>query len=306
MNCGPNHPNRIPPLSLIVVSFNTRDLLQDCLRSIPAGLGDLSGEIWVVDNASSDGSPEMVATSFPDVHLVRSETNLGFARANNLALAQASGEFLVLLNPDTECDSDSLKLLVKFLEEHPRCGACAPRLLNSDRSLQPNGSLFPTPGREWLQFLGFDRLAPRWYAGRFGAGREDLEQTCRVDSVSGACLAIRREALDQVGPLDERFFLFFEEVDWCRRAATAGWEIWLAAESTVVHHWMGSVRLHVRQANRHYLANLVRYHRKHHGWVGAALVLPLYVLGWLRTEWRLAGSRVKRLVLRGLARGWRP
>ena len=224
-------------LSIIVVNWNTRELLRDCLASVPAGCGELSHEILVVDNASADGSAEMVRERFPTTRLIESGGNLGFARANNLALSEALGRHVLLLNPDTVCTPGALARLVAFLDATPGAGAVGPMLVDADgrptlswgeapRPLHHLLSLVD-PQRRWLPAGLRDRAAAR--PPRPGAG------ATRVDYVVGACLMAPRAVWEEVGPLDERFFMYFEEVDWCRRAAAAGHATWLVPKARVAH-----------------------------------------------------------------------
>src|SRR5579862_8539033 len=155
-------------LAVVVVSYNTRDMLRACLKAITDAVGGLRSAVYVVDNASTDGSVEMVRSEFPNVELTASAENLGFARANNLALADADARYLLLLNPDTEAEPGSLRTLVEFMDSHPEAGAVGPMLLNTDGSIQNNGSKFPSLGREVLAVTGLRRLAPRWTERVYG------------------------------------------------------------------------------------------------------------------------------------------
>jgi len=258
-------------LSIVIVSYNVREMLRDCLRSLPAGTEGLETEVFVVDNASTDGSAEMVAAEFPQVRLTASRENLGFTRGNNVALRECTGRHVLLLNPDTEAEAGALAALVRFMDSHPQAGACGPKLLNSDGSLQHNGARFPTLMREFLGVTGLRRLAMARYERAYGYGREDFDLLCQVDQVSGACLMVRGSVMEQVGMLNERFFMFYEEIEWCHRIKAAGWEVWYVPEARVTHHWMGSVRQASRRMTEELFRSQVLYYEKTAG--------PLAVLG---------------------------
>lgn len=239
-------------LSVLVVSWNTRDLLAAALTSLKVEMQRLSPdlsdvEVFVVDNNSADGSAAMVAAEHPWVKLTANAENRGFAAGNNQALVQSSGRYVLLLNPDTEVKPGSIETLIKFLESHPRAGVVAPQLLNSDGSIQRSCRAFPTFAGMLFELIGLSRLFPPGSA--FGAqfrhykmldwNHDDERQ---VDQPEGACLMIKREVLDQVGNLDEGYFMLFEEVDWCFRVKKAGWEIWFTPTAQIVHHYGQSIK----------------------------------------------------------------
>jgi len=224
-------------LSVIIVSWNTRELLRDCLASLPTGCGALATEILVVDNASADGSPDMVRETFPDVRLIESGGNLGFARGNNLALPRCRGRHILLLNPDTICEPESLARLSAFLDATSDAGAVGPILTDATGTPTLSWGTTPRlryhllslidPGRRWLPAILRDTTTARIPV--------DAAFPYRVDYVVGACLMTTRAALDAVGPLDERFFMYFEETDWCVRAAAAGYAIYLEPRARIAH-----------------------------------------------------------------------
>jgi GT2 family glycosyltransferase len=186
-----------------------------------------------VDNASTDGSARMVRERFPGVRLIENEKNAGFAAANNQALRQAQGRYFVLLNSDAEVRVGALQALWDFLEAHPRAGAAGARLLNPDGSLQPSCHPMLTPGREFWRLLFLERIWPR---ATYAMHRWAVDVPRRVEVIKGACLVLRREALDQVGLLDERFYMYTEEVDLCHRLAQSGWDLWWVPKAEVIHH----------------------------------------------------------------------
>ena len=223
-------------LSIIIVNWNTRDLLRGCLASLPAATEGLTTEILVVDNASGDGSAAMVTGEFPHVNLIESGGNLGFSRANNLALAQATGDGLLLLNPDTVCPPASLVRLFRFMTGREKTGAVGPRLVDRDSRPTISGGYFPRARYHWFGFLDPRRL---WLRGslsqRIVFTPQRNEPSRRVEYVMGACFLIPRSALEKVGLLDERFFMYFEETDWCYRARQQGLDIWYCAETEITH-----------------------------------------------------------------------
>jgi GT2 family glycosyltransferase len=223
-------------LSIVIVSWNTRALLQQCLASLPDATVGLDVEVFVVDNASSDDSLAMVASEFPSVQTIAAGGNLGFARANNLALPRTDGRHVLLLNPDTVCPAGSLAKLVRAADRHPGCGAVGPVLTDAAGEPTISSGHFPSPRFHWLRPLAGLPLGRRWERySRFTDVPRRGEPDHRVDYVAGACLLISRDALDQVGLLDERFFLYFEETDWCRRAWDLDRPIVLVGDVEVVH-----------------------------------------------------------------------
>jgi N-acetylglucosaminyl-diphospho-decaprenol L-rhamnosyltransferase len=293
----------MPDLAVVIVSYNVEGLLRACLRSLPAAADGLAYAVFVVDNASADGTVEMVRREFPDADLTANVENAGFARANNLALARADARYYLLLNPDTGPEPGSLRKLAAFMDAHPEAGACGPMLLNSDGSLQRNGAKFPTLLRDFLAVTGLRRLAMRRYELALGYGREDFDMLCEVDQVSGACLLVRGETMRQVGLLDERFFMFYEEVDWCYRIKRAGWKVYYVPEARVKHHWMGSVRQVSKQMTSRLFRSQLLYYRKTSGPLTVLGVRAVMALGLLKNHLLHAGVAVKRALRRtGLLR----
>jgi GT2 family glycosyltransferase len=254
-------------VSVAIVSWNTRDLLARCLQSVGQS-GSI--EVFVVDNASSDGSAPMVRQRFPWVHLIQNKQNVGFAAANNQAI-RLSGDcpgpggrrpYIVLLNSDTEVRPGALGALVAFVQAHPRAGAAGARLLNSDGSLQPSCHPMLTPGRELWRLLFMERIWPR---ATYPMQRWDPETPRQVEALKGACLLLRREALDQVGLLDEGYFMYTEEVDLCYRLARAGWQLWWLPQAVVVHHEAQSSRQAAEPMYLQLYRSKVQFYRKFGG-----------------------------------------
>ena len=271
-------------LSIVIVSWNVRDLLRRCLHSIVTGarpnpdegvfqIDGLEVEILVVDNASTDGSAEMVCDHFPQVCLVANDENRGFTTANNQGLTVSQGRYVLLLNPDTEIVDDALATMTGYMQANSEAGALGPRLLNTDGSPQSSRRRFPTFStalvestvvQEWWDD---NRILRRYYMADTA---DDVVQ--RVDWVSGACLLVRRQAYEQVGGLDEGFFMYSEELDWCRRIKSAGWEIVYLPTATVLHHEGKSSEQVVPARHIYFQNSKVRYFRKHHGALQAEIL----------------------------------
>ncbi|MDZ7361636.1 MAG: glycosyltransferase [candidate division KSB1 bacterium] len=224
-------------ISIIIVNYNVREFLRQSLLSIRKALANLAAEIFVVDNASNDGSADMVRSEFPEVKLIANRDNIGFARANNQALRQATGRLLVLLNPDTVVQEDTFASIRAFFDLHPETGMAGCKVLNPDGSLQlACRRSFPTPWVAFTRLSGLSRLFPnsRWF-GRYNLTYLPENETAEVEAISGSFMAVRREALDQVGLLDEDFFLYGEDLDWCFRMRTAGWKIHYFPGTQIIH-----------------------------------------------------------------------
>jgi GT2 family glycosyltransferase len=223
--------------SVIIVNYNVREFLRQALLSLRKALVNVSAEIFVVDNASDDGSAEMVAAEFAECTLLANGENLGFAAANNLAIKQARGRFLVLLNPDTIVQEDTFTAACAFMEKHPGAGMMGCKVLNPDGTLQlACRRSFPTPWVAFTKLAGLSALFPRskWF-GRYNLTYLPEDETCEVEAISGSFMIVRREALAQVGLLDEDFFMYGEDLDWCYRTRAAGWKIHYFPGTQIVH-----------------------------------------------------------------------
>ena len=225
-------------LSIIIVSWNVKDLLQRCLDSIfrhPAS--SIQFEVFIVDNASSDGSAGMVRERFPQVHLIENEENFGFAAANNQAIRRSRGRYILLLNPDTVVCDDALGTLMRFLDENPKVGAVGPKLVYPDGRLQHSAFAFPTLPMAFFDFFPIHhRLINSRLNGRYPRRLYESGKPFPIDHPLGACLMVKREAIEQVGLLDEGFFIYCEEIDWCMRIKKAGWQIYCVPQAEVVHY----------------------------------------------------------------------
>lgn len=249
-------------LSIVIINWNTRDMLRDCLQTVFDGLGSLRAEVIVVDNASTDGSPLMIEEEFSQVVLVTNAQNRGFAAANNQGFALAKGRHVLLLNSDTLVLGDTLPAMVAWMDAHPAASVMGPRVLNRDGSMQVSATGFPTLGRLVAQTLGLTRLQA--FDG-YRMERWDRRSERRVEVISGCCMLVRGAALQKVGPLDDSFFFYGEETDWCRRFAKAGWEVVFAPVGEIVHFGGGSVRKLNHKRDVMLTEGTVRLHRKHGG-----------------------------------------
>jgi len=215
-----------------------------CLDSILNGNQDVETEIFVVDNCSSDGSVEIIRQHYPQIRLIANDKNLGFARANNLALRESQGEYVLILNSDTVLAPGTLQKLLKFLDAHPEIGVLSPKLVKADGSMDlACRRSFPTSLDIYLRLLGIDRLFPKSKLfSHYNLMYLDPSISCEVDCVSGAFMFVRRQAIDEVGLFDERFFMYAEDVDWCYRFKLAGWKVFYLADVEVLHYKGESAR----------------------------------------------------------------
>ncbi|MDI6688220.1 MAG: glycosyltransferase family 2 protein [Desulfobacterales bacterium] len=218
-------------VSIIIVNWNTKKLLLDCIRSIHETVKNISFEIWLVDNASIDGSVEAVKQNYSDVKIIQNNKNLGFAAANNVALERMRGRYALLLNTDTILTNGSVEALFDFMKKNSDAGMACGQLLNQDGSKQNSVANFPG-----LHSLVFNEsllqiLFPRKFPGK----RREYKKPVEVDSCIGACLMVRKKAMDEVGLLDKRYFFFFEETDWAYRMKQDGWKIYFVPSAKIFH-----------------------------------------------------------------------
>lgn len=274
-------------LAVILVNYNTRDLLRQALTSVASsarasGIGNNELSIVVVDNASADGSAEMVASEFPDIHLVALAENVGFTRGNNRALAHMgfspgasagtahrAPEYVLLLNPDAELRNDALGRLLRFMDAHPHVGACGPRLEYGDGAFQHGAFAFPSVGQVGLDLVPLHRLPGAWrlYAGRlngrYPARQWDAGEPFQVDFVLGAAMMMRGAAIERIGGLDEGYFMYCEEMDWCLRLSQAGMQTYAVPDARVTHHEAQSSRQTPWPSFRNLWTSRIRFYSKH-------------------------------------------
>ena len=271
-----------PMVSVILVTYNTRELLARCLEALPAALTGIPYEIWVVDNGSTDDTLAWLQTHYPQIQILSNPSNRGFAAANNQAMARAQGRYFLLLNTDTIPRPGALAALVHYLEEHPEIGIAGGSLLNPDGSPQGCAADFPTLGTELLLLTG---PIGRWLRGPHFPFHPPAESPKPVDWVSGACLLVRREVVEAIGGLDEGYFMYGEEVDWCWRARRAGWQVAVVPQARVIHLGSATARRMDGMRRRWLYAGKARFLRRARGPLIAALyqaaVWLITLLKWL-------------------------
>lgn len=256
---------RLMALSIVIVNYNTERLLQDCLESVYAGANGTPMNIWVVDNNSHDNSVPMLRSRFPKVQVIQNPVNVGFSKANNLVISQSRSDYILLLNPDTVIIGDAIERMVKFMEAHPKVGIAGCKVLNRDGTLQlACRRSIPTPRVAFFRLAGLSRLFPKSRVmAEYNMTYADPEQTHEVDAVSGAFLMIRKKVVEQIGLLDERFFMYGEELDWCLRAKRAGWAVMYHPDAQIVHYKGESTKYNSRKAAIEFYRAMYLFHKKH-------------------------------------------
>ena len=222
-------------LSIIIVNWNTRKLLLDCIASVYRTVRKATLEVIVVDNASTDGSVEALSHAFAEVRLIANKKNAGFATANNQALKEMNGRYAVLLNSDTILKEGALEQMLGFMDRNPQAGICGPQLLYEDGSKQASFGTFPTLWEEFGIRTVVRILSPQRYKLNMGRKRRVIRAPSNVDYIVGACMMVRKSAIDTVGMLDESYFFCFEEIDWCMRMMKAGWHVYHLPDIEIYH-----------------------------------------------------------------------
>jgi GT2 family glycosyltransferase len=265
-----------PELTIVVVNYRARDYVLACLTSLEAAPPDCAYRVVLVDNSPGDGTVEAVRARFPQVEAVTNAQNMGFARACNQALRATTSPYVLLLNPDTEVRPGALTTLLAAMRANPRVAAVGPRLVYPDGRYQHSAFRRPDLTQAFLGFFELVPLDSRWN-GRYPLPRSDTPRP--VEHLLGACLLLRHEALRAVGLLDERFFIYFEETDWCTRAARAGWLLWQVPAATVVHHGGGTTRQVAEAMSLEFHRSQAWYYRKHYGWPGYLALKAIVLSG---------------------------
>jgi GT2 family glycosyltransferase len=259
-------------ISVVILSWNDKRYLEECLASLSQAPTSRSTEIIVVDNASTDGSPELVKAAFPAVKLIKNPENLGFSNGNNVGIRASAGKYICLLNSDIKVLGGCLDTLADYMDHHPDIGMIGPKILNSDMTHQSSCRRFPTLWNNWCEVSALARAFP---ASRLFSGEHMFyfkgDRRAEVDVLVGCFWMVRRAAVDEFGLLDDGFFMFAEDLDWCKRCWRAGWRVVFLPAAQAIHYRGGSstkkdaVWLAVTQQR-----SVLRYWKKHHG-----------VLGWL-------------------------
>jgi GT2 family glycosyltransferase len=286
----PSADNEIIDVSIVIVSFNTRDVTRQCLDHVRMHAAAVRHEVLVVDNASDDGSADMVAAEFPEAHLIRSDENRGFAGGNNPAMKIARGRYILLLNSDAFLAGGALEKTLQYLDDYPNIGVLGCKLTDPDGTMQPSARMLPGPLNKILHITG---LAARFPGSKF-FGRVDYtwwdhSEPRAVGWVVGAYFLIRRETMENIGGLDERYFLYFEEIDYCLTARRAGWEVVFYPHAEIVHiggqstvKVPGKISAKGRQMISIRLTSEFRYYRKMYGWL-RLLSIVIIESGWNAT-----------------------
>jgi GT2 family glycosyltransferase len=266
-------------VSICIVSWRTKRQVEACLRSIYQTVQGISYEIVLVDNASRDGTVEMIESNFPAVNCVENAQNLGFPRAANQALFASRGQYVLLLNPDTIVLPNTLENLVAFMNEHPEAGAVTCKILNPDGTLQTEcRRMLPTLTSEFFELTGLQRLFPNnRIIGQWRMPYWQPEDPCEIQLASGACLMIRRRAIEEVGALSEEAFMYLEDLDYCYRLRQKGWRVYFCPGTEIIHQGQQSsmhILSHVRALS--YDARY-KFFRMHYG-NGSAVILRIMVI----------------------------
>lgn len=294
-------------LSIVIVNWNTIELLRDVLRSVFETSGPITMQVIVVDNASDDGSADMVARNYPEALLIRNETNRGFAAANNQGFEVATGRHVLMLNSDTIVLGDVLAASVRYLDAHPDVGAMGCRVLNPDGTMQRTCSMWPSLLNLTLQTFGLWKVPwPRFF-GRYQMMHWQRDSERDVDSISGCYLVLRATILDQVGPLDEAFFFFGEETDWCRRMREAGWRLVFTPVGEIIHYGSASASKLNHRRDLLLTDAMVRLHAKHGGRLAAISAwVILFLFNFSRASfWSLISLMRRRPAVSDRARHFR-
>lgn len=256
-------------ISIIIVSWNAKDFVDKCLTSIYDNPTACTIETIVVDNASTDGVPDMVKEKYPQVCLIQNAENLGFAKANNIGIENSKGKYLCLINSDAVVLDNCLDLMVNFMNDHPQIGVLGPKVLNSDGSLQPSCREFPTFWKNLCRAFALDKLFPKSKIfGGYYMMNWSHDTVKEIDYLSGCFMMVRRSAIDQTGLLDINFFFYAEDMDWCKRFWETGWQVIYFPKAKAIHHGGSSsdrnpIDYYIQLTN----ANLT-YYSKHHGNIG--------------------------------------
>ena len=276
-------------LSIVIVNYNVRTYLEQCLQSVAKALEGIVGEVFVVDNHSDDDSVETVKTQYPWVRLIENSENIGFARANNIAIRQSTGDYVLLLNPDTVVGEQTLREVLRFMEAHPKAGGAGVMMHNADGSLAPESRrALPTPWVSCLKMLG---LTKRYYMSHLS-----WDNPGRIDVISGAFCFLRKKALDEIGLLDEDFFMYGEDIDLSYRLLKGGWENWYLPYPIVHYKGKSTQKSDYRYVHIFYKAMLI-FFRKHYSHLSIFYAVPVKMAIYFRAAIALTDIIRKKLHL---------
>ena len=276
-------------LSVVIVSYNVRELLTACIDSVVKAAEGIDTEVFVVDNDSADDTVEVIARDYPSVHLINNKENLGFSKANNIAIRQSEGEYVLLLNPDTVVAEGTLRGVVEFMDQHPEAGGTGVRMHNADGTLAPESRrAVPTPLVAARKMLGFTK---RYYMSNL-----PWDKPGKIEVVSGAFMMLRRKAIDQVGLLDEDFFMYGEDIDLSYRLLKGGWQNWYLPLDIIHYKGQSTQKSDFRYVHVFYQAMLI-FFRKHYSHLSFFFTLPVKVAIYFRASLALADLIRKKLHL---------
>ena len=263
-------------LSIVIVSYNVRTFVEQCLDSVQKASEGLSSEVFVVDNASADDTVEVIGSRYPWVHLIANSENLGFASANNIAIRQSVGEYVLLLNPDTVVGEDTLRQTVGFMDVHPEAGGAGVMMHNADGTLAPESRrAIPTPWVSCLKMLGFTK---RYYMSHL-----PWDQPSQIEVISGAFCLLRKKALDEIGLLDETFFMYGEDIDLSYRLLKGGWQNWYLPYPIIHYKGKSTQKSDYRYVHIFYQAMLI-FFRKHYGHLSFFYTMPVKIAIYFRAS----------------------
>lgn len=261
-------------LSVVIVNYNVRELLSECIKSVNTAMTGIDGDIYVVDNNSSDGSVDYIRDHFPDVHVIANSDNQGFAHANNQAIRQTNSDYVLLLNPDTVVFEGTLRGCVDFMDAHPQCGGVGVRMLTREGTVAPESRrAIPTPWVAFLKMLGFTR---KYYMSHL-----PWDKPGQIEVISGAFCMLRHKALDQIGLLDEDFFMYGEDIDLSYRLLKGGWENWFLPYDIIHYKGESTQKSSFRYVHVFYQAMLI-FFRKHYAHLSFLISLPIQAAIYFR------------------------
>ncbi len=252
-------------LSIVIVNYNAQMLLKNCIESIYSETHGITFDIWVVDNNSSDDSVAMVKENFPEINLIPNADNVGFARANNMAIEKTKADYVLLLNPDTLICTQAIEKVLKYMDQKPETGISGCKVLNEDGSIQlACRRSIPTPKVAFFRLTGLSKLFPNSkLMAKYNLTYLDAGQPHEVDAVSGAFLMIRNKVIDEIGNLDDNFFMYGEELDWCLRAKKAGWAVMYYPYAQIIHYKGECSKTNSRKASFEFYRSMYLFHKKH-------------------------------------------
>jgi GT2 family glycosyltransferase len=266
-------------LTIIIVNWNTKDLLERCLHSVFSTQKNLSFKVIVVDNASSDGSVEMIKKRFPAVFLIENKQNMGFAKANNQAFKFTKNtKYVLLLNSDTVLLNKTLQVMMEFMDRNPKAGIAAPALRLPDGKFQIVGASYPSLITAFNYFLFLYRLSPKVFKGSFIDQRrlQKITNPIKIDWVAGTCMLVRKDVIDKAGGLDESYFMYAEDIEWCERIKKRGWEIYYFPHVEIIHHHGASSKT----VSNLWLKSLISYMKQRNGMIRSILFRLIMAAGF--------------------------